>query len=417
VPAHLPNDPDYDAGVAVVDPATGDVLAAWSGRDFAASQVDLALGRDFGRPSGSTFKTFVLAAALEEGMALDTRYPAPRSLRIADWDIRGGGCGGRCTLREAIVRSVNTVFAQLGRDVGLADFTDLARRLGVRSAANEHDLSQALGTAAVTPLDMASAYATIANDGVTCPARVVREVRNPAGPPLAAPDPRQPTQEERAAWQANFDELGFDFGEEDHGRCYRALAPSVARKLHEALELAVTQGTGRNAIIGRPQAGKTGTTNDSREVWFAGYTPDISIAVFFGARDDARQLVGLPGCRRACFGGDIPARLWPTSPPRCSPTSSRATSRRRWRTSACTPTGAASARRRAGPRPTPESEPTPDPEPTEDPFDEWDDSDEPAGASRAQPDPWRPPADLAVDRARSVPPGRVSPTRRAGDAG
>jgi membrane peptidoglycan carboxypeptidase len=386
VPAHLPNDPDYDAGVAVVDPATGDVLAAWSGRDFAASQVDLALGRDFGRPSGSTFKTFVLAAALEEGMALDTRYPAPRSLRIADWDIRGGGCGGRCTLREAIVRSVNTVFAQLGRDVGLADFTDLARRLGVRSAANEHDLSQALGTAAVTPLDMASAYATIANDGVTCPARVVREVRNPAGPPLAAPDPRQPTQEERAAWQANFDELGFDFGEEDHGRCYRALAPSVARKLHEALELAVTQGTGRNAIIGRPQAGKTGTTNDSREVWFAGYTPDISIAVFFGARDDARQLVGLPGCRRACFGGDIPARMWADVAnalladvePRAFPPPVEDERAHTDRRSLGPPT------RRPAPEPSPE--PTPEPEPTEDPFDDWDDSDEPS-----PPEPPEPP--------------------------
>jgi membrane peptidoglycan carboxypeptidase len=77
-----------------------------------------------------------------------------------------------------------------------------------------------------------------------------------------------------------------------------------------ALEQAVSRGTGRNAMIGRPQAGKTGTTNDSRMVWFVGYTPDISVAVSYGGRDAQIPLTNIPGCGRACFGGQLPAEMW-----------------------------------------------------------------------------------------------------------
>jgi penicillin-binding protein 1A len=305
---HLPEDTAFDAGVAAVHPETGDVLATWSGRDFEASQVDLALRA--GRPSGSTFKAFVLATALEEGRSLSSAYPAPASTTIGGWTARGGGCGGRCTLHQAISASINTVFAQVGRDVGAADFTGMATRLGVRSTLRDDDLTQALGTSSVTPLDMASAFGTFANGGVACPARVILEVRDHEGTRLKAPDPRQPKRAMREAWAERFDELGYTFAEEDLGRCHRVLASSIARDVTHGLETAVASGTGRNAKIGRPQAGKTGTTNDNREVWFAGYTPDLSLAVFFGARDDNRRLVGIRGCRSACYGGDLPARIW-----------------------------------------------------------------------------------------------------------
>ncbi|MDP8970569.1 MAG: transglycosylase domain-containing protein, partial [Actinomycetota bacterium] len=306
----LPSSPIYDAGVAAVVPSSGDVVAAWGGRDFRASQVDLALNRDYGRQSGSTFKVFSLATALEEGMTLQTRYGAPSGIRIADWSVRGGGCGGRCTLLEGITRSVNTVFAQVGRDVGVVDFTTMARRLGVRSAMRDNDLTQVLGTSEVTPLDMASAFATFANDGVACPARVVVDVRRPDGTQLPPPDPRQPSAEERAAWAARLREQGYDFGQEELGRCYRAVAPSLARQVNQALEQVVARGTGRNAQIGRPQAGKTGTTSDNTEAWFVGYTPQLSIGVAFFAPGGRVPLVGVPGCRGACQGGQIPARIW-----------------------------------------------------------------------------------------------------------
>ncbi|HWB72756.1 MAG TPA: transglycosylase domain-containing protein, partial [Egibacteraceae bacterium] len=311
VAEQLPADPTFDAGVAAVVPATGDVLAAWGGRDFRASQVNLALNRDYGRQSGSTFKVFSLVTALEEGMTLRTTYPAPGGLRIADWSVGGGGCGGRCTLQEAIVRSINTVFAQVGRDVGVTDFTTMAHRLGVRSAMRDNDLTQVLGTSEVTPLDLASAFATFANDGVACPARVVLDVRRPDGRRLDPPDPRQPSPEQRAAWAARLQEMGYDdFGDEQLGRCYRAVAPSLARQMNLALEQVVVRGTGRNAQIGRPQAGKTGTTTDNTEAWFVSYTPQLSIGVAFFAPAGRIPLVGVSGCRGACQGGQISAHIW-----------------------------------------------------------------------------------------------------------
>lgn len=274
VKANLPSNPALDSGVAVVDPATGDVIAAYSGRNFDRSQVDLAFGRGTdGRPSGSTFKVFALATALEEGQSLSTSYPAPGQITIGDWSPSGnGGCGGSCSLMSATALSSNTVYAQVANSVGARDFTDMARRLGVRQSFKDPSLPEVLGTSDVTPLDMASAMATLSNDGVACPARVVTEVRQPGGVRLEPPDPRQPSAEELAAIDEHLRDLHYQFGDEDLGRCYRALAPSIARTATKALEAVVAYGTGARADIGRPQAGKTGTAQNNQEAWFVGYT-------------------------------------------------------------------------------------------------------------------------------------------------
>lgn len=309
---NLPSSNRLDAGVAAVDPKTGDIIAAYSGRSFRRSQVDLALGRGTdGRPSGSTFKVFALATALEEGKTLSSTWPAPGQITIGGWSPSGsGGCGSPCTLLEATARSSNTVYAQVAEDVGARDFTQMARRLGVRQRFRDPYLPEVLGTSDVTPLDMASALATLANDGVACPARVITQVRDADGAKMRPPDPRQPGRRERQAIADRLQELGYRFGDEDHGRCYRALAPSVARTATKALEAVVDHGTGTRAKIGRPQAGKTGTSQRNQEAWFIGYTPDLAMAVAFFDRDAQRTLAGIPGCRGVCFGGDLPAAIW-----------------------------------------------------------------------------------------------------------
>ena len=310
--ANLPDSDSLDAGVAVVDPPTGDVVAAYSGRSFKRSQVDLALGRGTdGRPSGSTFKVFALATALEEGKTLSSSYPAPGQVTIGGWSPSGsGGCGSPCSLLNATARSANTVFAQVARDVGAEDFTQMARRLGVRQRFKDPTLPEVLGTSDVTPLDMASGIATLANDGVACPARVITEVTDADGARLPPPDPRQPDPKERRAIEDRLKELGYRFGDEDLGRCYRALAPSVARTVTKALEAVVEFGTGTRADIGRPQAGKTGTSQQNQEAWFVGYTPDIAMAVAFFNRDSQQPLAGIRGCSSVCFGGELPAEIW-----------------------------------------------------------------------------------------------------------
>ena len=309
---NLPSSHRLDAGVAAVDPQTGDIIAAYSGRSFRRSQVDLALGRGTdGRPSGSTFKVFALATALEEGKTLSSTWPAPGQVTIGGWSPSGsGGCGSPCTLLEATARSSNTVYAQVAEDVGANDFTQMARRLGVRQRFRDPYLPEVLGTSDVTPLDMASALATLANDGVACPARVITQVRDADGTNRPPPDPRQPGRKERQAIADRLAQLGYRFGGEDHGRCYRAIAPSVARTATQALEAVVDRGTGTRAKIGRPQAGKTGTSQRNQEAWFIGYTPDLAMAVAFFDRDAQRTLAGIPGCSGVCFGGDLPAAIW-----------------------------------------------------------------------------------------------------------
>ena len=312
VRSNLPDDRRLEAGVAAIDPATGDVLATYSGRSFRRNQVDLALGRGTdGRPSGSTFKVFALAAALEDGRSLDSTYPAPGSITIGGWSPSGnGGCGGSCSLLQATALSSNTVYAQVANEVGAREFTDLARRLGVRQTFRNPSLPEVLGTSDVTPLDMSSAMATLANDGVACPARIITQVRQAGGERLNPPDPRQPGPRERAAIADHLHDLGYRFGDEDLGRCYRALAPSVARTVTKALEAVVEFGTGTRADIGRPQAGKTGTAQSNQEAWFVGYTPDLAMAVAFFHRDSQQPLAGVPGCSSVCFGGELPALIW-----------------------------------------------------------------------------------------------------------
>lgn len=384
----LPDDPAVDAGVVALDPRTGDVLAAYSGRDYEESQVNLAMR--FGRPSGSTFKPIVLATALEQGRELSSTYPAPSRTTIGDWTVRGGGCGGRCTLRAATVHSINTAFANVANDVGTRSFTTMAQRLGMRAEFVDHDLTQALGTASISPLDLTSAFATFANEGVACPARTVMQVTGHDGDEIDPPDPRQPSEEQLEEWTDLREGLtGRARTRPDHpDRCHRAIDAKVAFDVNEALQLAVSEGTGGNAQIeDLDQAGKTGTSDDSREIWFAGYNPNLAMGVFIGRRDDNRSLVNLEGCNGQCFGGDTAALTWghaaealferyppgefPDEPPderRLLPTPSPATTTPETSPSPSAPSSATPA---PAPSPSPPSEPSPeqDREPSPDPDD------------------------------------------------
>lgn len=307
---HLPSDTAIDAGAVAMDHRTGDILAIYPGRlGFQESEVNLAM--DFGRPTGSAFKPIVLATALQGGRELSSTVPAPSEVTIEDWTVTGSRCAAPCTLLEATVNSSNTGFANLASQVGLDRFTDMGHLLGVRAEFSDHNLSQALGTASLTPLDLTSAFATFANEGVACPARTVLTVQTPEGQELDPPSPRQPTEEQLEAWGEHFPRAGrVMHSTSGPGNCHQAVTRSVAHDVTTALQGVVARGTGTNAQIPRPQAGKTGTTDDARELWFAGYTPKLSLGIFVGARESNRPLRNLPGCGGSCVGGDIPARMW-----------------------------------------------------------------------------------------------------------
>ena len=286
-----PPEPGPEAALVSLDPASGAVRALVGGRDFfgggGQAKVDLATGGE-GRPAGSSFKPLVLAAALEEGIGLDKRYPAPAAIdiQLTDevWQVEnyeGGGDLGEADLVEATVTSSNTVYAQLIQTVGPADAVAAAERYGISSPLRPYP-SAVLGTNLVTGLDMASAYATFANRGLRIEPTFVTKVARSDGTILYQ---HQHQQE-------------------------RVLAERIADEVNAVLQLVVEQGTGTAARIGRPVAGKTGTGQEWRDAWFVGYTPDLVTSVWMGYADEGRRSMVPPATPIRVTGGSWPAQIW-----------------------------------------------------------------------------------------------------------
>jgi penicillin-binding protein 1A len=283
---------DVDSAMVAVLPTSGEVLAMHGGRDMGIGDFNLATMMT-GRQQGSALKPFVFAAALEDGIAMpDSSRPSPSSVTIGPSNCVGhdgapisvsGGGSGSTSLSEALVRSYNTTYQLLGCELGGERVVEQIRRMGVRNEVSTNAGVALGGTErGASPLDMASAYGTFANDGRWCPPRTILEITGPSGesvevPPevMTVPDlPRDPhdwTEDELDAhpeWlQALRDE------EEAEGDCRIATHPSIARASTAAMEGVVDHGTGTRADIGRPQAGKTGTTTDYVDAWYVGYAP------------------------------------------------------------------------------------------------------------------------------------------------
>ncbi|MFP5351226.1 MAG: transglycosylase domain-containing protein [Actinomycetota bacterium] len=286
---HLNQPGDPEAALVAIRPSTGAIVAMVGGKDWEASQVNLALGKEgggSGRQPGSSFKPIVAATALEQGISLETSYAAgPASFLLPDgstWSVRNseGTAGGFLPLGEATVRSVNGVYARLALELGPGLIINQAKLMGVRSRLPAYP-SIALGTAQVSVLDMATAYATLANNGTAIEPTTIEYVRAGNGE-IIRPDQKVVPE---------------------------AVSPGNAYLLTKVLEQVIERGTGQAADIGRPAAGKTGTTNDYNDAWFAGYTPDLAVAVWVGYRYP-RPMVDVHGIR--VFGGTFPAAIWRT---------------------------------------------------------------------------------------------------------
>jgi len=281
---------DPAAALVAIRPRTGEIVAMVGGRSWKASQVNLALGRaggGSGRQPGSAFKPIALAAALESGMRIEDRYEAgPASFTFDDgttWSVGNneGSSTGLISLYEATVHSVNAVFARLSLAVGPDRIATQAALMGVRSKLGAHP-SIALGAEEVSVLDMAAAYATLANHGTAVEPTTIKSIGLPTGGHLGP----------------------------DQDRIESAVSPGAAYLITTALQDVITRGTGRAAAIGRPAAGKTGTSNDYADAWFVGYTPDLVAAVWVGYPEGRIPMTSVHGIR--VLGGTYPAAIWRT---------------------------------------------------------------------------------------------------------
>lgn len=266
------NAPAGAQGALVAIDRDGSVRAMVGGTDYVSSIYNRATQAV--RQPGSAFKLFVYLAALEAGKTPeDKEVDAP--VTIDGWSPRNDSRrnSGEVTLRTAFAYSLNTVAAKLGQAVGFQTVADMARRFGITTPVNTHP-SMVLGTSEVRVIDMTRAFASVANKGVAV---------TPFGIVKVTAD-------------------GETIYEHQVDRSQVLVAPNVAAGMTDLLQTAVNTGTGKLAQIGRPVAGKTGTTTSSKDGWFLGFSSGLTTGVWIG-RDDAKPIRGL-------HGGTIPARAF-----------------------------------------------------------------------------------------------------------
>ena len=269
------------AALVAIRPSTGEIVAMVGGAGGFSLTNQFNRAWQTLRQPGSSFKAIVYTAAIDNGwtptsIIADTpiTYPAGDGTFWSPQDDDHRFLGP-ITLRYALAESRNVAAVRLASAVGIDRVIDYAHRMGI-TAPLEPNLSLALGTNGVSPLDMAAAYQTLADQGIHVDPTAIRLVRDAFGTSLL--DNRYPTE-------------------------YDVVPPSTAAAVTSMLESVITSGTGYpNAQIGRPAAGKTGTTSDFRDAWFVGYTPDLVTAVWIGNDNDHPM--------RESYGGNVPARIW-----------------------------------------------------------------------------------------------------------
>jgi penicillin-binding protein 1A len=245
----------------------GAVRAMVGGLDYVSSNYNRATQAE--RQPGSAFKLFVYLAALEAGFTPDTAV-VDEPVDINGWQPRNSSrnYNGQIDVRTAFAYSINTVAAKMGVDVGFPAVADMARRFGITTPINTHP-SMVLGTSDVRLIDMTRAFASVSRKGVAVVPYGITKVTTADGDVLYE-------------------------HQDDASRVL--VAPWVAAGMTDLLQTAVNTGTGRAAQIGRPVAGKTGTTSSNKDGWFLGFSSGITTGVWMG-RDDARAVGGLQGGR------------------------------------------------------------------------------------------------------------------------
>ncbi len=277
-------------GLAAVKPGTGEVLAMYGGTNFITDQINNAT-QQFAQ-AGSTFKPFALAASLDESVQLNSLWNgnSPSTVNGYTFNNYGNNSYGVVSLLQATELSINSAYVELTADIGVSNVVNAALAAGVPETTpgmnlESPDLTFVLGTASPSGLDMANAYATFANEGVRSSTTFVKQVFGSNGGLLYQYEPTLAS----------------------------AFSSDVANTVSYSLAKVVTNGTGTTArALERPAAAKTGTTDDNKSAWFAGYTPQISAAVLMAKEDSKGIPISMSGTGglTTVTGGSFPGSIW-----------------------------------------------------------------------------------------------------------
>jgi penicillin-binding protein 1A len=284
----LPNtNGKFTAALVSMDPADGAVRALVGGPGFEQAQYNIVT--DGARQPGSSFKPFTLMAALEQNHSpddiIDGTAPCsipnpggtPNPYTPGNFE---GETGGAMTLTDATAHSVNCAYARLQQVVGARSVIDVAHRMGITHSLQAIP-SLTLGTEAISPLEMVTAYATLAADGERHDPYLIQSIADRNGKDVFTAKPK--------------------------GK--RAVAAQNARVENQMLQQVVQRGTGtRAALPGRQVAGKTGTAEDYHDAWFVGFTPQLATAVWMGSPTAEVPMHGVGGIN--VQGGSYPAGIW-----------------------------------------------------------------------------------------------------------
>ncbi|KUO04524.1 transglycosylase domain-containing protein [Streptomyces caeruleatus] len=300
-----PVDANVQAGAVSVDPKTGKVVALYGGVDYFKHYTSNATRTDY-QPA-STFKPVILAAALEESaqtrsgkpITANTIYDGTSKRQVVDADGDKVGFApeneddqnyGPITVQTAMNKSVNSVFAQMGVDVGMKNVMDVAGQLGMDTAKEQAVPAQTLGTMGASPLQMAGVYATLDNHGEKVTPSIIKKAEHNS----RAVDIPNPIGEQVISREAADSVTSVLTGVVDDGTAQRAVANNPKR-------------------AGQKVAGKTGTSDDNKSAWFTGYTPDLVTSVGLFGEDDKThaqtKMYGAGGKDRV-NGGGFPAEIW-----------------------------------------------------------------------------------------------------------